>query len=324
MIQKAMRTLLMPGLILLLSACEELPDNDYMSAESLTLIALLEPGDSGMQEVRLTHPLAVGSEVNYASTWQPGAWITIWNQRSDTLLLEEDAANYRYTFDRQFFPLLPGDSVCIRVEGEWSGLPYSGQAWTRIVSQDGFSFVDPPSGGNEGYPADSLMFFDEGREENFNDVTAFVLDWTDMPADGMEYDYQIEFLAVSPDSSGGFTRTPGDRLLWLRDDGADALQPAPYPDIRLLPGPYSGPREISWFYFIFVDRDLYYGDTNMGYTQVSVRRMDHAAERFYATTHMWNREFETDPVEFNLAGDRVQGLVGSSTSIHLTFAIVDD
>ncbi len=311
-------------MLLMLAACDTLPDNKQNVDQKLTLIAMLEPGSTGLQKVHLTHPVSINTEVNYESTWQPGAWIQVMNTNGDTLLLDEDDGEFCYIFDRSEFPLLEGDSVGVRVEGEWNDFEYVAEAWTSIVSQSGFSFVNPPSGGNLDYPADSLMFFDEERESNFTDVTAFMLDWTDNPDDGVSYEYQIEFLAVSPGPDGEFIRTPGERLYWLRDDKEDALQPAPYPDIRLLPGPYNGPRQISWYYFIFVDGQLYHEETHMGYNRISVRRINHSASRFYATTHMWNRDFDTDPVEFNLLGAGIQGVVGSSTSIHLRLAIVDD
>jgi len=61
------RRLLLPALGAALlggAGCGDMPEDDPGAMERVTLIALLEPGDSGLQEVKLTRPVDLGTAVN--------------------------------------------------------------------------------------------------------------------------------------------------------------------------------------------------------------------------------------------------------------------
>ncbi len=322
---------LLLGLVLW-AGCGDMPEDDPGAfLERATVVALLEPGDTGLQEVRVTQPVDLTQAVNDSSTYLPGALITL-RRLTDgtTITLEEDPAQFRYVFDRAAFPLVPGDNVELAITGSWRGEAFSGAGVTRIVSPDGLAFTQKPGDRSHGYDADTLMVFDPAREANFSNPNAFIVDFEPTDSDGFPYQYQLEFLAVVWDSvAGQWQRTPVERLHWLRDDEEMAWQVGPYPDLRLPPGTRVQAQPISWGFFVFIDeQDEYVSDVlrdrRMGYYQITLRRLDDAAARFFFTTHWWIREQPTDPVEFNLQGDRCQGVVGSCARTAFRIAIVDD
>lgn len=328
------RRLLLPalGLVLLGAAgCGDMPEDDPGALERVTLIALLEPGDSGLQEVKLTRPVDLGVAVNDTTTFLSGATLVL-RRVSDgaAVTLEEDAAGFRYVFDRAEFPLAPGDSVSLSLQGTWNGQAFSGEAGTRIVSPDGLAFTRKPQDRSHGYDADTLMVYDPAIEENFTNPTAFHVDFQQECSDGCPYQYQIEFLAVVKDSlTDQWVRTPASRLHWLRDDEELAWQVGPYPDLRLPPGERVEAQPVAWGFFVFVDEaDDYVSDLlrnrRMGYYQITLRRLNQPAARFYFTSHWWIREQPTDPIEFNLQGEHCQGVVGSCARTSFRVAIVDD
>jgi len=246
------------------------------------------------------------------------------------VVLEEDAAGFRYVFDRAEFPLAPGDSVSLSLQGTWNGQAFSGEAATRIVSPDGLEFTRKPQDRSHGYDADTLMVYDPAIEENFTNPTAFHVDFRQECSDGCAYQYQIEFLAVVKDSlADQWVRTPASRLHWLRDDEELSWQVGPFPDLRLPPGERVEAQPVAWGFFVFVDEEGVYtapqtGERRLGYYQITLRRLNEAAARFYYTTHWWIREQPTDPIEFNLLGDHCQGVVGSCARTSFRVAIVDD
>lgn len=313
------------------TSCGDLPEDDPGAfLERATVLALLEPGDSGLQEVKLTQPVDLSTAVNDSTTFLPGALITL--RRLDDnqqITLEEDAQAYRYVFDRADFPLAPGDSIELSVQGSWRGEPFSGSATTCIVSATGLAFSRKPNDRSHGYDADTLMIYDPDLEQNLSSPNAFTVDY-DESGDDRPYQYQIEFLAVVKDSvSGDWIRMPTDRLHWLRDDEEQAWQVGPHPDLRLPPGEQVNSQPISWGFFVFIDEaDEYISDVlrhhRMGYYQVTLRRLNEPAARFYYTTHWWIRGQPTDPIDFNLSGDRCQGVVGSCARTAFRIAIVDD
>lgn len=328
------RRLLLPALGLVLlgaSGCGDMPEDDPGALAKVTLIALLEPGDSGLQEVKLTRPVDLGTAVNDTTSFLPGATLAL-RRVSDgaTLTLEEDAAGFRYVFDRADFPLAPGDSVVLSVQGLWNGLAFSGEEGTRIVSPDGLAFTRKPNDRSHGLDADTLMVYDPAIEENFTNPTAFLVDFQQECGDGCPYQYQIEFLAVVKDSvTDQWVRTPASRLHWLRDDEELSWQVGPYPDLRLPPGERVEAQPVAWGFFVFVDEEDVYAappqeERRLGYYQITLRRLNQPAARFFFTSHWWIREQPTDPIEFNLQGEHCQGVVGSCARASFRVAIVDD
>jgi hypothetical protein len=313
------------------AGCGDMPEDDPGALEKVTLIALLEPGDSGAQEVRLMRPVDLGTAVNDTTSFLPGATLVL-RRVSDgaSIVLDEDAAGYRYVFDRADFPLAPGDSVALSVQGSWNGLAYSGEQGTRIVSPDGLEFTRKPNDRGHGLDADTLMVYDPAIEENFTNPTAFHVDFQQECSDGCSYQYQLEFLTVVKDSlTDEWVRTPSSRLHWLRDDEELAWQVGPYPDLRLPPGQRVQAQPVAWGFFVFVDEaDGYASPTlderRLGYYQITLRRLNGPAARFFFTTHWWIREQPTDPIEFNLQGEHCQGVVGSCARTSFRVAIVDD
>ena len=317
--------------LLLWQGCGALPDDDPGAfLERVTLVALLEPGESGLQEVKLTQPVDLGTAVNDSTTFLPGAVITLTRvEGGQQIQLEEDPARFRYVFDRALFPLAAGDSVTLALQGVWRGEPFAGGAGTRIVSAAGLAFAHKPNDRSHGYDADTLMVYNPDLERNLSNPNAFSVD-VDESGDDRPYWYQLEFLTVVLDSlTGQWRRTPADRLHWLRDDEELAWQVAPYPDLRFPPGRDVNHQQVSWGFFVFVDEQgEYVSDVlrhrRMGYYQVTLRRLNKPAERFFFTTHMWIRAQPMDPIEFNLEGERCQGVVGSCATTSFRVALVDD
>jgi hypothetical protein len=301
--------------------CGDLPEDDPGAfLERATLVALLEPSQPG----------DLSMAVNDSTTFLPGAVITLRRVGDNQqVTLDEDPAGFRYVFDRALFPLAAGDSVELTLQGTWRDEPISGSAATSIVSAAGLAFTRKPNDRSHGYDADTLMVYNPDIELNLSNPNAFMVD-VDESGDDRPYWYQLEFLTVVFDSlSGQWVRTPADRLHWLRDDEADAWQVAPYPDLRFPPGRDINRQMVSWGFFVFVDeRDEYVSDVlrhrRMGYYQVTLRRINKPAERFFFTTHMWIRAQPNDPIEFNLEGERCQGVVASCARTSFRIAIVDD
>jgi len=313
-----------------LAGCDGLPDDDPGAREKVTVIAILEPGDGGEQEVWLTRPVPLGQPYEDAASFVAGAELRLSRPDGDSILLEERPAAGRYVLDRAAFPLAPGDSVKLAVGGDWDGREFSGEAWTVIASPEGLAWREKPNDRSHGLDADTLMVHDESLEHNFANPSAFYVDWTADAPDGRDYQYQIEFLAVTFDSlSGEWTRTPRERLEWLRDDEEQGWQVGPYPDLRFPPGAYGGRQPVSWGFFVFLDGqdrwiDEQDRERDLGYYRVTVRRCTPELARYYYTTHWWIREFDYDPVDFNLDGDHLQGVVGSCARIDFRVAIAGD
>jgi len=323
-----------PLLLLVFSACEDLPDADAGARALVTLVALLEPGDSGVQGVLLTHPVGLGEAVNDTTAFLSGASLRVKNHSTgDSISLTEDAAARRYVFDRAELPLGAGDSVSLHMEGVWNGLAFRGEQGCRVVGAQDLAFTLRPNDSSTGYEADTLMFYDPDTEKDLADPAAFFVDWNPSASDAPDTEYQLEFDAVVKDStSGRWISTPTDRLYWLRDDRDASWQVGPYPDLRLPPGPRRAedpPQRVSWTFFVFVDSlDTYVSDVNrgrrMGYYDIILRRLNGPAARFFFTTHWWIREEGYDPVDFNLRGENCQGVVGSWARHSFRVALVDD
>jgi hypothetical protein len=314
--------------------CEDLPDPDAGARPMVTLIALLEPGDVGVQSVLLTHPLGLDEVVNDTTAFLSGASLRLWNHSTgDSITLDEDGAARRYVFNRADLPLSPGDSVSLRMSGQWSGEAFLGEMGCRMVGAQDLAFTLRPNDTSMGYEADTLMFYDPETERNLAIPTAFLVDWNPSAQDAPDTEYQLEFNAVVKDTlSGEWISTPAERLFWLRDDREAAWQVGPYPDLRLPPGPRlpsDPPQHVSWTFFVFVDSlDTYVSDVNrgrrMGYYDIILRRLNGPAARFFFTTHWWIREEGYDPVDFNLRGENCQGVVGSWARHSFRVALVDD
>ncbi len=310
--------------LLLVAACDNLPDDDEGSNENLNLIALLEPGDSGLQEIRLTAPQPLGAPLSYETTFVPGATIELSRENGDSWFAEEDAAAAAYVFDRGNHPLMPYEEITLSISGSHQGRAFSGSASTRIVSAESFAFTEKPDNPGQVEQADTLMLHDEEREQNFTDPTAFWLDWSDLD-DAIEYGYQMELELVEP-IDGGWEPVPIHALQWLREDEEEAFQWGPYPMMRTPPSVYVSRQRISWGAFVFVDSRLDWPDDpsrQMGYYEVRVRRMTPELLSWYFSSHFWIRVFDTDPLEWNLVGENLQGIVGSNTTISFRVAIVE-
>lgn len=98
------------ALLLMHPGCDELPDEDPGARAAVTLTALLEPGDSGMQVIRLSHPVALGDPVDGPSTFVSGATVTLVRRDGLEIQAVEDETSHLYTFDRADFPLVPLDT----------------------------------------------------------------------------------------------------------------------------------------------------------------------------------------------------------------------
>jgi hypothetical protein len=313
--------------LLALMACEELPDSDPGALEHAVVVAMLEPGDYGRQEVLLSKPVDLGLAVSDSSTFISGADLVIRNLESGAEgRLVEDAAAWRYVFSRDTFPLVSGERIELELSGEWNGQPFSGAAMTTIVSDEGLAFTERPRDTSHGYPADTLMFHREELEEGFTNPEAFDLAWEQGPVD---VQYQVEFLAVSQnEQTWEWEKLPPERMQWLRDDEEAGFQVGPYPDLRLPPGANVPRQPISWGFFVFVDSlNTWAGDDRdrqMGYYRVTLRRMNNELASFLYSTHWWIREEATFPVNWNLEGERLKGIVGSSASSSFRVAIVEE
>ena len=318
------RLLLLLGLsALFLVACDTLPDEDASINERLVLIADLNPGDTGLQTIRLSRPIEIGDEMIWANCHFSGAEITLWNEEGDTLLVPEIAEDCCYGFDRALFPLVPGDSVSLCVLASWSGKHVEGIGTTRIVSPDDFAFTSKPGTWDEELQADTLMFFDEERESGFEEVRAFEIDWLDHPTDN--YHYQIELSACCQTDEGWIT-LPFERRHWLRDDEEMSFQFFNTVNPRSMPAAYAGRQAVSWLWFNMVDDSLRYEpdpDRRMGYYNLAVRRFDERTSAFYYSTHEWG-PYEDDQIQWTMEGVNLQGMVGSSASISFKLVIVDD
>jgi hypothetical protein len=314
----------------MLAGCDGLPEDDPGALEKVTVVAILEAGDSGTQQVRLTRPLPLGDAVEGPASFVAGAGLRLVRPGGESIQLLESLEQAGYLFDRGDFPLAPGDSVRLEVEGNWEGRAFSGEAWTQIASPEGLAWREKPGDRSHGLDADTLMVHDERFEENFANPSAFFVDWWAEAPDGRDYEYQIEFLAVVHDSlSGEWVRTPRERLLWLRDDEEFGWQVGPYPDLRFPPGIYGGRQPVSWGFFVFLDEQDSWIDEqqrrrDLGYYRVTVRRLTPELSRYYYTTHWWIRERDFDPVYFNLQGPNLQGVVGSCARIDFRVAIAGD
>jgi hypothetical protein len=324
------RALLPAALLALavLAGCGDMPEDDPGAVERVTLVAMLEPGDAGLQTVLLSRPVGLDVTPADSTTFLPGAQIVLRRiPGGEEIQLAEDAAHWRYTFDRADFPLAPGDSVVLEASGTWGGGPFQGSAGTGILSAEGLAFTRKPNDHSHGYDADTLMVYDPDLEANLSNPTAFYVDWDQGDPD---YQYQLEFNAVVLDTlTGTWAPTPPDRLYWLRDDEAAAWQVGPYPDLRLPPGRRVSAQPVAWGFFVFVDSaDTYVSDAlrgrRMGYYDIMLRRLNGPLARFFYTTHWWIREEGFDPVEFNLRGERIQGVVGSCARTSFRVALVDD
>lgn len=314
--------------------CDALPDADAGAKPLVTLIALLEPGDSGVQGVLLTHPVGLDEVVNDTTTFLSGATLRLRNHSTgDSITLREDGEARRYVFNRAEFPLGAGDSVSLHMSGQWQQEAFLGEMGCRMVGTQGLTFTRRPTAQGLGYDADTLMFYDADTEKDLADPAAFFVDWDPSAQDAPDTEYQLEFNAVVKDTlSGQWISTPPGRLFWLRDDRDAAWQVGPYPDLRLPPGPRRAddpPQRVSWTFFVFVDSlDTYVNDVNrgrrMGYYDIILRRLNGPAARFFYTTHWWIREEGYDPVEFNLKGENCQGVVGSWARHSFRVALVDD
>jgi hypothetical protein len=319
----------MPALLagLLLFACEDLPEDDPGTTARVTLSALLEPGDTGLQEIRLSHPVLLGEPVDGPSTFVGGATLVLTRTGGQTVTATEDTANQRYVIDRASFPLVPGDSVRVDLSGSWDGLAFSGSVSTRIISDADFEIIRKPSDRSHGFDADTLMFHNLDAEDNFTDPTAFILDWTDLEGP-VEHGYQFEYQAVVKDSTGAWVATPGNRLRWIRDDKELAWQWGPYPDVRSVPGPYVQGQQVSWGGYVFVDNRMEYpapgSGRYMGYYRMTLRRLSPELLDYYFSTHMWIRAFDFDPVAFNLNGEGCRGIVGSCARRSFIVAVVEE
>jgi len=62
----------------------------------------------------------------------------------------------------------------------------------------------------------------------------------------------------------------------------------------------------------------------MGYYEVRVGRLTPELWDYLFSTHFWIREFEHDPIPFNLRGERCQGIVASCALREFRVAIVDE
>ncbi|MCB9473202.1 MAG: hypothetical protein H6678_05270 [Candidatus Delongbacteria bacterium] len=312
---------------LVLMACQDLPEDDPGVSAQVTLSALLEPGDTGIQAIHLSHPVRLGDPVDGPATFVSGASIRLTRGDGGSVLATEDTANSRYTIDRAQFELVPLDSITVELEGSWQGMAYSGTVSTRIVDDGSFEITSKPNDHSHGFDADTLMFHNLDAESNFTDPTAFLLNWTDL-AGPVIYGYQFEYEAISPDGLGGFVKMPSDRLRWLRDDKELAWQWGPYPDVRSVPGPYVQRQRVSWGGFVFVDQQLEYpaagSGRHMGYYRITVRRLSPELLDYFFSTHMWIRQFDFDPVSFNLVGDHCRGIVGSCVQRSFRVAIVEE
>lgn len=313
-----------------LAGCDDLPDDDPGALAKVTAVAIFEPGDTGEQTVLLSHPVPLNQTVGDSASHVAEGELRLSRPGGDFVELLEHADRGVYAFDRADFPLAPGDSVLLEIAGDWNGRPYDGAAWTRIVSPEGLAWTEKPSDRSHGLDADTLMVHDESDEENFANPTAFHVNATTDANDGRDYGYQIEFLSVVLDSaSGEWVRTPRERLKWLRDDEERAWQVGPYPDLRLPPGDQVLRQAVSWGFFVFVDgADSWIDGENrerdLGYYRVTLRRCTPELTRFYFTSHWWIQEEEYDPIDFNLQGTNLQGVVGSCARIDFRVAIAGD
>lgn len=313
-----------------LVGCDDLPENEVTRDPVATVIAVLEAGDTGLQEVRLTKPLPLEVAVEGAASFIPGAVLRLERPDGTGIDLVADAVRAAYVFDRADFPLAAGDSVELSVAGSWDGREFDGRASTRIASAEGLAWTEKPGDRSHGLDADTLMVHDETKEENFANPSAFHVNATTLAPDGRDYGYQIEFLAVVLDStSGEWVRTPRERLRWLRDDEERGWQVGPYPDLRLPPGQTVLRQAISWGFFVFLDaadswQDPEGNQRDLGYYRITLRRMTPELTSFYYTSHWWIQEEDFDPIEFNLHGDNLQGVVGSSARIDFRVAIAGD
>ncbi len=315
--------LLLPLFGLVMSACDSLPDEDANRSERVLLIADLNPGNTGLQEVHLSKPIPIGDEMIWATCHLSGAEVHIWNQTGDTLLVPELADEYRYGFDRSLFPLVPGDTITVGVVASWSGKHIEGSGTTRIVSPDDFEFTEKPGEFSSELQADTLMFFDEEWESGYNEVTAFFVDWLDHPID--VYHYQLEVSAICHTDEGTIT-LPFERRHWLRDDEELSFQFFNTVNPRSMPAAYAGAQNVSWLWFNMVDDSLRYAEDTerrMGYYRIAIRRFDEISSAYYYSTHEWS-PYEDDQIQWTMSGENLQGIVSSSASISFDVLIIDD
>ncbi len=304
--------ILLTGLALtaLITACDDLPSekDDYDSGVFVS--TFLEPGDTGLQSIYLTHMVHDGTTLNPANTYVPDAEIILINETSsDTVLAELNPASFCYQFSRDSLALNPYDVVTLTLSGSWDQQAFSGEATTTIVSPESFAWTLP-------VPVDTIMLHDESLEEGMADPTAFYLNWEHLD-DQLIYRYQMRFNSEVYDTlSGEWIDTPADRLDWLRADEEMAWQWDTSPCLLSVPSQWTGiDMRASWGAFVFVDaaNDTTINENlhHQGYYNIEVQRLNQDATNYYFSVHQWIRAFEWDPINFNLTGDGVDGVVAS-------------
>jgi hypothetical protein len=324
---------LLASFAMLAGSCDDMPAKSSAPTDQVILMSIIEPGDSGLQTMRLSHPVLLGDTLDYANTFLADAEVYISNQRAEIIQVNQDLTSSWYAFDRADFPIAPYDTLTISFSGTWEGMPFNGEASTVIISDQEFDLTEVPNDPSHGLNADTLMYHIEENEGGLVDVTAFYLDWTDFD-DGISYGYQVELKAMIQDDNvlDSWKPTPFDRLKWLRDDEEFAWQWGPYPDLRSVPGIYSGRLRVSWGAFVFVDSEQFFIDENgtvdesrnMGYYEITLRRMPPELRQFYFSTHFWIRQFDYDPVDFNFIGENCTGIFSSCVKQSFRVAIVDE
>lgn len=308
-----------------LTACEDMPPDEVDSLDLVTVSALLEPGDTGIQKIYLTHTIALEDCVSLAAVHVPDADIFVQNHSQGELLRAlENPDEYCYEFNRADLPLHPGDRVEVSIGGVWGSHSFLGSASTTIVNDEQFDWIRIP-------PQDTVMWFDQTLEENFTDVIAFEFQWEHLE-DSLEYVYQTRLTAVVYDSlQGEWVQTPSERLYELRwYPGEGNGDPNYSAIIRDVPGPWvERPKQLSWYFFTHVDSLDYFLDDeqnerHVGWYHVDVIRMNRELVNYFFSIHPWVRAFPYDPVEFNLEGENCQGVVGSQTILRRRVKIIDD
>ncbi len=317
---------LLTGVVLsvLLTACDGLPPDEEELEPRVYLSTFLEPGDSGWQPIYLTHMVSDGTLLNLANTFVPDAEILLINQTSgDSVAAQLDVAAYCYRFSRDSLALNPYDEVTLQVSGSWEQLAFSGEASTVIVSPESFDLIL-----SDTLP-DTIMLHDETLEEGLNDPTAFYLNWAHLQEDQLSYRYQMRFNSEVYDTlSEEWIDTPEERLHWLRADEELAWQWDTSPCLLSVPSMWTGrDMRASWGAFVYVDAvndTLIDGnERKQGYYRVEVLRLNEDAYNYHFSVHQWIRMFEWDPINFNLVGDGVDGVVASLCRKGFRVQIVD-
>lgn len=315
---------LLTGLLLtvLLTACDDLPPDEEELEQRVYLSAFLEPGTSGWQSIYLTHMVNDGTELNLATTYVPDAEILLINQTSGmSVQAVMNPLCFCYQFSRDSLALNPYDEVLLQISGSWDQLNFSGEAATTIVSPESFAWTLP-------VPADTVMLHDETLEEGLKDPTAFYLNWEHLD-DQLSYRYHLRFNSEVYDTLGGvWVDTPSLRLHWLRADEELAWQWDTSPCVLSVPSVWTGlDMRVSWGAFVFVDEandTLIAGhERKQGYYRIEVMRLNEEAYNYHFSVHQWIRMFEWDPINFNLTGDGVDGVVASLCRQGFRVQIVD-